>query len=183
VNLVPLRLTEAGWQLKAVLIVGYACAGNWAEPNSILSLQLMLAGFPRPACRAQGDMATILLVDKDPLQAIQRKSILERRFNDVQRVRDAAEALCLVEQPQFAGNLGLVISGEHMQGIGIGGPAFVAELHARLPKLPVLVLGVSSEAAGDYPGGWVRFLAKPHASEEMLKMAAILLGQHEAKSA
>ena len=56
-------------------------------------------------------MATILLVDNDPLQAFLRKSILERRFDDVQRVGDAAEAFCLVEQPQFAENLGLVISG------------------------------------------------------------------------
>ena len=63
-------------------------------------------------------MATILLVDSDPLQAHQRRSILERRFPDVQRVGDAAEALCLVEQPQFTANLGLVISGQHMQGIG-----------------------------------------------------------------
>jgi DNA-binding NtrC family response regulator len=126
-------------------------------------------------------MATILLVDNDPLQAFQRKSILERRFHDVRRVGDAAEALCLVEQPHFAGNLGLVISGEHMKGIG--GPAFVAELHSRLPQLPVLVLGVSSEAADDYPGGWVRFLPKPHATEEMLKVATTLLAQYEPKSA
>ena len=53
-------------------------------------------------------MATILLVDDDPLQAFVRKSTLEKRFHDVERVADAAEALCLVEQPQFAGGLGLV---------------------------------------------------------------------------
>jgi DNA-binding NtrC family response regulator len=126
-------------------------------------------------------MATILLVDNDPLQALQRKSVLERRFPDVQRVGDAAEALCLVEQPLFAENLGLVISGNHMRGIG--GPAFVAELHTRMPNLPVLVLGVSSDAAEDYPGGWVRFLAKPFAIEEMLKVADLLLAQHECKTA
>ena len=69
-------------------------------------------------------MTTILLVDDDPLQAFLRKSILERRFRDVERVGDAAEALCLVEQPEFAGQLGLVISGLNMPGIGIGRPAF-----------------------------------------------------------
>ena len=84
-------------------------------------------------------MTTILLVDNDPLQASLRKSILERRFSEVERVADAAEALCLVEQPQFAGHLGLVVSGLNMPGIG--GPAFVAELHDRLPNVPVLVLG------------------------------------------
>jgi DNA-binding NtrC family response regulator len=121
-------------------------------------------------------VATILLVDNDPLQASLRKSILERRFQDVQRVGDAAEALCLVEQPQFAGNLGLVISGQHMQGIG--GPAFVAELHVRLPKLPVLVLGSPSEAADDYAGDCVRFLPRPFATEEMVALAGQLLAKN-----
>jgi DNA-binding NtrC family response regulator len=122
-------------------------------------------------------MATILLVDNDPFQALQRKSILERRFQDVQRVGDASGALCLVEQPQFAGNLGLVISGEHMQGIG--GPAFVAEMHTRLPNVPVLVLGIASEAETDYSGGWVRFLPRPFTDAEMLRAAGLLLAQHQ----
>jgi DNA-binding NtrC family response regulator len=125
-------------------------------------------------------MATILLVDNDPLQAIQRKSILERRFHDVQRVGDAAEAFCLVEQPAFAGGLGLVISGQHMQGIG--GPAFVAELHFRMPELPVLVLGNAGEVAEDYAGKWVRFLPKPVAGEEILALASQMLTQHECET-
>jgi two-component system C4-dicarboxylate transport response regulator DctD len=121
-------------------------------------------------------MAKILLVDNDPLQALSRKSMLERRFSDVERVGDAAEALCLVEQPEFAGKLGLVVSGLNMPGIG--GPAFVAELHARLPKVAVLVLGGASEDADDYAGGWVRFLPRPSSSEEMLAAAGQLLAQY-----
>jgi DNA-binding NtrC family response regulator len=122
-------------------------------------------------------MATILLVDNDPFQALQRKSILERRFHDVQRVGDASEALCLIEQPNLAKNLGLVISGEHMQGIG--GPAFVAELHTRLPNVPVLVLGVARAAETDYSGGRVRFLPSPFTNDEMLHAAGLLLAQHQ----
>ena len=125
-------------------------------------------------------MATILLVDSDPLQAQQRKSILERRFPDVRRVGDAAEALCLVEQPQFAANLGLVISGQHMQGIG--GPAFVAELHLRMPSLPVLVLGKAGEAAEDYAGEFLRFLPGPVASEQMLALAGQMLALNGLKT-
>jgi len=125
-------------------------------------------------------MATILLVDDDPLQAFLRKSILERRFDDVQRVGDAAEAFCLVEQPQFAENLGLVISGLHMHGIG--GPAFVAEFHARLPKVPVLVLGSTSEA-GDYAGEFVRFLSRAVASDEMVSAAGQMLAAHKLAAA
>jgi DNA-binding NtrC family response regulator len=126
-------------------------------------------------------MSTILLVEHDPLQAFLRKSILERRFSDVRRVGDAAEAFCLVEQPQFAGNLGLVVSGSHMPGIS--GPAFVAELHTRMPLLPVLVLGSASEAAADYAGECVRFLPRPFASDEMLALADQMLMPYEYKTA
>ncbi len=40
-------------------------------------------------------------------------SLLGRQFGNVRRATDAAEALCLIEQPEFAGKLGLVISGTH----------------------------------------------------------------------
>jgi DNA-binding NtrC family response regulator len=114
-------------------------------------------------------MRTILLVEDDPLQALLRKSILEKRFPHVQRVVDAAEALCLIEQRVFSDNLGLVISGLHAHGLS--GPAFVAELHARLPKVPVLVLGNAAESAGDYTSQGVRFLARPVASDEIVAAA------------
>jgi len=120
-------------------------------------------------------MATILMVENDPLQGFLRKSMLERRSHKVERVGDAAEALCLVEQPQFAGRLGLVISGPNM--LGIGGPAFVAELHERLPNVPVLVLGGRSDAASDYLGGRVRFLSRPFAGDEIAAAADELLAE------
>ena len=118
-------------------------------------------------------MATILLVDNDAMQASMRKATLERRFQAVERVADAADALCLVEQPQFAGQLGLVVSGLSMPWIG--GPAFVAELHDRLPRVPVLVLGAVDESAADYAGGWVRFLALPVAMDDLLTAADELM--------
>ncbi|HTW61375.1 MAG TPA: response regulator [Terracidiphilus sp.] len=114
-------------------------------------------------------MRTILLVEDDPLQALVRKSILEKRFPDVKRVADAAEALCLIEQRVFSENLGLVISGHHAHGLS--GPAFVAELHSRLPEVPVLVLGSAAESARDYTSQGVRFLAKPVATEEIVAAA------------
>ena len=110
-----------------------------------------------------------------------RKSILEKRFSNVLRVADAAEALCLVEQPQFAGNLSLVVSGHHRPGIG--GPAFVAELHTRIPSLPVLVLGDTSEDSGDYSGERVRYLPRPILAEEMLTLATQMMAQSERKTA
>jgi CheY-like chemotaxis protein len=126
-------------------------------------------------------MLKILLVDDDPLQAFVRKSILEKRFSDVLRVTDAAEALCLVEQPQIARDLGLVVSEHHLAGIG--GPAFVAELHTRLPRLPVLVLGDSSLENSQYSGENVCFLPRPILPEEMLTMATRMIAQNERMTA
>jgi CheY-like chemotaxis protein len=127
-------------------------------------------------------MSTILLVDHDPLQASLRKSLLERRFSDVRRVSDAAEALCLVEQPQFASRLGLIVAGGQVPGLG--GPAFVAELHTRLPQLPILVLGSENEAESDYiyVSQCIRFLPRPFASEEMLVAAHQMIIPSECKT-
>ncbi len=118
-------------------------------------------------------MPIILLVDDDPLQARWRKSVLEERFPNVQRVSGAVDALCLVEEPQFAKNLILVVCGELMPGIG--GPDFVAELHDRMPWLPVLVLGNGTCAPSDYRGEHVRFLGKPNGSREMLAAASQMI--------
>jgi DNA-binding NtrC family response regulator len=122
-------------------------------------------------------MATILLVDDDPLQASLMVSLLGRRFGDVRRASDASEALCLVEQPEFAGNLGLVISGHHT--LGIGGPAFVGELRTRMPDLPVLVLGAADESAAPYTAEKIAFLAKPFAAEKILDLTSQLLADHK----
>ncbi len=118
-------------------------------------------------------MQKILLVDDDPLQASQMMSLLGRRFGDVERVAGAAEAFCLIEQPEFASKLALVIAGLHTPGIG--GPAFVAELHARMPDMPVLVLGRGGEAAADYHNEHVVFLARPVIGEEMLAVTGRML--------
>jgi DNA-binding NtrC family response regulator len=115
-------------------------------------------------------------VDNDPLQASVRKSILEERFHDVQRVADPAEAFCMLEQPNFAGQLGLVIAGPHMPGMSA--PTFVAELHARLPQVPILVLGSFGDASSQPSADSVRFLPRPFASEDMLALASQLMAQH-----
>ena len=122
-------------------------------------------------------MPTVLLVDNDPLQAFLRMSVLEGPFSDVQRVADASEALCLVEQPQFAANLGLIISGRHIAGIG--GPGFVAELGLRMPWLPVLVLDNGTDVAEDYSSESVCFLAKPFTNGDMIAQAAKMMERTE----
>ena len=118
-------------------------------------------------------MATILIVDDDPLQASLLMSLLGRQFGNVCRVNDAAEALCLIEQPEFACKLSLVITGHRMQGLD--GPAFVAELHSRKPDLPVLVLSASGVEPTDYKDEQVVFLPRPVVGDKMLAVTGKIL--------
>jgi DNA-binding NtrC family response regulator len=129
-------------------------------------------------------MLSILIVDDDPLQASLMMSFLGRHFGTVCRVSDAAEALCLIEQPEFANKLGLVITGHHTPGIG--GPAFVAELHLRMPNLPVLVLAEKDAAPSQYSGADVVILARPFNGDKVLAVTGQLLlpdSSHERKKA
>jgi len=104
------------------------------------------------------------------------KSLLEKRFADVKRVADPGEALCLVEQPQFACDLSLVISRHRLPGIG--GPAFVAELHNRMPDLPVLVLGDAGEWPTHSKGEHVRFMPSASAAEDIVSAAGQILASN-----
>jgi DNA-binding NtrC family response regulator len=111
-------------------------------------------------------MATILLVDDDPLHASVRKAILDRNYSDVRRVGDAAEALGLIEQPQFASDLSLVISSRLDSGIGMA--SFVTELHLRKPDVPILVIGEKRAYDGDFAGSPVVFLKRPVTADDLL---------------
>lgn len=121
-------------------------------------------------------MATILLVEDDPLQAFLTMAVLGRQFGEVRRATDAAEALCLVEQPDFANKLSLVISGHQIPGIT--GPTFVAELHSRMPHLPVLVLGSPDAVPTDYTDQPVAFLHRPFVAEKILSMTREILAHN-----
>ena len=92
----------------------------------------------------------ILLVDDNPLRASMRTALLERSAPAIVRALDASEALCLVESPEFAQELMLVITGHTMSGIS--GPEFVAELRTRMPQVPVLVLSAMADADKEYAG-------------------------------
>ena len=124
-------------------------------------------------CNFSEDMATILLVDDDPLHASVRKSILDRKYPDVRRVGDAAEALGLIEQPQFAHNLALVVSSDLNSGIGTAN--FVSELHLRLPNIPILVIGERRGSCDDFSSFPVVFLKRPVAADDLLAAVCKML--------
>jgi CheY-like chemotaxis protein len=98
--------------------------------------------------RHRFNMDRILLVDDNPLRAAVRKSSLEGGSPEVVRAHDPGEALCLVQIPEFAESLSLVITGHVLSGIS--GPEFVAEVRSRIPGVPVLVLGADSNAENEY---------------------------------
>ena len=98
-----------------------------------------------------------------------RSALKLRDFETAERHARA----CLIEQPEFAGKLGLVISGN--QSPGIGGPVFVAELHTRKPDLPVLVLGAKGAVPSDYKDERVVFLPRPVTREKILAVTGQLL--------
>ena len=126
-------------------------------------------------------MTTVLLVDDDPLQAHVRRSVLQRHFHAVERASDAADAFILVEEPDFAEKLGLVVVG--LNRPGLGSPAFVAELTSRLPAVPVLVLGCKREDAALYPGENVRFMLRTVPTDQMLAVSRQMMEQYTARVA
>ena len=122
-------------------------------------------------------MAKVLLVEDDPLHAFLLRSNLERIFAHVERVTDASEALCLLEQQSFAASIDLVVCSLRMPGFG--GSAFATELHDRLPHMPILVLGEPADAAEACFGGCVALLTSPFAADEMLTLAGRLMMHEE----
>jgi CheY-like chemotaxis protein len=125
-------------------------------------------------------MATILLVDDNPLRASLRQSVLGRSHG-VERATDAAAALCLVESPEFGPGLRLVITGHVLSGIP--GPEFVAELRARRPEVPVLVLSQSREAELEYEGIDGVFHSQTSSAEELRTVVDELLSESGKRTA
>jgi CheY-like chemotaxis protein len=117
---------------------------------------------------------TILLVDDNPLRASMRKSLLEGGAPAVVRALDAAEALCMVETPEFAEGLALVITGHVMTGIS--GPEFVAEFRSRMPHVPVLVLSAVPDAEKEYAGISGVSVSQTTSPEELRTLASRLVG-------
>ncbi len=122
-------------------------------------------------------MATILLVDDNPLRASLRQSILERDHATVVRVTDAAEALCLLGAIDFADRLGLIVASHPIHGIS--GPEFVTELQSRIVGIPVLILSSHPEAPQEYstlPGVFVSIATSPEDFRATVK--GLLKGTH-----
>lgn len=120
-------------------------------------------------------MPTILLVDDDPLDASIRKATLETKFHNVQRAADPIEAFGIVEQLHFAGRLALVIADLHRPGLD--GQEILAEMHARLPGVPMLIFGGPDGSPDGSSESSIRFLSRHAAPEEMLIAASEMIAR------
>jgi CheY-like chemotaxis protein len=126
-------------------------------------------------------MDTILLVDDNPLRAAMRQSLLEGGAPAVVRALDAAEALCMVESPDVAQGLALVVTGHLMKGIS--GPEFVAEFRTRMPEVPVLVLGTMHGFEKQYQGIAGVYFSQPESPDELRALARRLVSVGQRKTA
>jgi len=131
--------------------------------------------------RSRVSMESILLVDDNPLRASMRKSLLEGKAPAVVRALDAAEALCMVESPEFAQGLALVITGHVMSGIS--GPEFVAEVRNRIPQVPVLVLSAVPEAEQEYKGISGVFVSRTTLPDELRALVGRLVAVGQKQTA
>ena len=123
----------------------------------------------------------ILLVDDDPFHSHARAAALESVYHRVVRASGAAEAFILVDQPEFARDLALVMVALHMPGLS--GPAFVAELASRAPRVPVLVLCRKGECHDEYQSENVQLLPASSSTQEMLSFIREMLQQPERRIA
>jgi len=131
--------------------------------------------------RSRVHMESILLVDDNPLRASMRKSLLEGNAPAVVRALDAAEALCMVESPEFAQGLALCITGHAMTGIS--GPEFVEEFRSRMPQVPVLVLSAVPEADQEYKGISGVYVSRTTSPEELRTLVGRLVSTGQKQTA
>jgi CheY-like chemotaxis protein len=117
-------------------------------------------------------LAAILLVDDNPVQAATRKAILTFSGNQVSVATNAQEALTLLENPDFAKNINLIITDHLMPHMN--GPQFVARLRVQLPNVPVLVLSGLPDAEAEYDGMNILYRLKPLDPEELIRLAQSL---------
>lgn len=80
----------------------------------------------------------------------------------------------MVETPEIATTLGLVVTGHPMSGIS--GPEFVAELRQRMPQTPVLVVSQTSGFEKEYAEIAGVHFSIGASAEQLGKLAGEMLG-------
>ena len=123
-------------------------------------------------------VSAILLIDDNPVQAGTRQTILKRAGYHVIAALSAERALEQFKQASFPEPIGMVITDHLMPGMN--GAAFVRELRAIEPELPVMVISGLEEAQDEYEGMHVTFRLKPLLPDNLLASVHTLLPENAA---
>jgi CheY-like chemotaxis protein len=117
--------------------------------------------------------SAILLIDDNAVQAVTRKTILDRSGYFVIPVLNPIRALEQFRARAFPAEIGLVITDHLMPGMT--GSEFVRELRKTHAELPVLVISGLEEAEEMYRGLNVHFRLKPVVPDHLLHCVQQLL--------
>jgi DNA-binding response OmpR family regulator len=112
------------------------------------------------------ELAAILLIDDNAVQAATRQTILKRAGYYVIPVLNPVRALEQFQANEFPLEIQLVITDHLMPGMN--GSDFVRELRKTHLKLPVLVISGLEEAEDMYRGLNVEFRLKPLMPDNLL---------------
>jgi CheY-like chemotaxis protein len=108
----------------------------------------------------------VLLIDDNAVQAATRQTILKRAGYYVIAALNPRRALEQIQNNEFPAVIGLVIT-DHMMP-EMTGSAFVKQLRATHPMLPVMVISGLEEAEEEYEGMDVLFRLKPVLPDTLL---------------
>ena len=115
----------------------------------------------------------VLLIDDNAVQAATRQTILRRAGYFVIAAMNPRRALDQFQNERFPEPIGLVITDHVMPEMN--GSAFVRELRATHPTLPVLVISGLEEAEEEYAGLNVLFRLKPLLPDKLLSTVSGLV--------
>lgn len=115
-------------------------------------------------------MATILIVDDNPIQAVTRRMILERSHIPATIASTGRQALDRLDAGE---SFSMVISDHFMPEMS--GPELVKNLRERFQDLPILVLSGMAEAEAEYEDMNVLFRTKPLPPDELVSTVKAVL--------
>jgi CheY-like chemotaxis protein len=113
-------------------------------------------------------LATVLLIDDNPVQLRAREAVLRKAGFDTYTATTQESALALLRS-KVPEAIGAIITDHIMPGSS--GREFVRALRTTRPGVPVIVITGLAEAEDDYRGLDVTFRQKPCPPEELIALA------------
>lgn len=113
-------------------------------------------------------MATVLLIDDDPVQLRVREAVLHKAGFETHIATTAQSALALLRSDATGSRIGAIITDHIMPETS--GAEFVRVLRRHNASVPVIVITGLAEAEADYAGLNVVFRHKPCPPEELISL-------------